>query len=253
MKTTLSYFTSLRNEVVGLGLVLAAWAVISVFYPAFIFPSPWEVLTNASASLPPNLFQHLVVTLYRVLIGFSVSLIVGTLLGLLAFIKKWGGQLNSLMMALQVLPGTVLCVIFLLVCGIGSATPILLIAFMALPTLAVNTFNGLYKKNQRLEEYLKTIKPRKAMIFSMVYLPALVPVLQSNLSLGLGLAIKVVVLGEFIGAQDGLGYLLNNARIFLDMKEVFFYLLVLLVFTLIVQALQSFVFSVFLKKYFYAE
>jgi ABC-type nitrate/sulfonate/bicarbonate transport system permease component len=63
----------------------------------------------------------------------------------------------------------------------------------------------------------------------------------------------VVVLGEFIGAQNGLGYLLNRARITFDMQEVFFYLLVLLSFTLVFQAAQSAFFSLFLQKYFYPE
>jgi NitT/TauT family transport system permease protein len=122
-----------------------------------------------------------------------------------------------------------------------------------LPTLAVNTLNGLQKRNEKLEEYLISIRSKKSAIFSNVYLPILVPVIQSNLSLGMGLAAKVVVLGEFIGAQDGLGYLLNNARIFINMKEVFFYLLILLVFSLLFQAAQSILFSVFFRKYYYAE
>jgi ABC-type nitrate/sulfonate/bicarbonate transport system permease component len=138
-------------------------------------------------------------------------------------------------------------------CGIGNATPILLITLLVLPTLAVNTLNGLQKRNEKLEEYLISIRSRKSAIFSNVYLPILVPVLQSNLSLGMGLAAKVVVLGEFIGAQDGLGYLLNNARIFINMKEVFFYLLILLVFSLLFQAVQSILFSLFFSKYTYAE
>ena len=90
-------------------------------------------------------------------------------------------------------------------------------------------------------------------MFKLVYLPALIPVLQSNLSLGMSLAVKVVVLGEFIGAQDGLGYLLNRARITLNMQEVFLYMVILLVFTLVFQAAQSLIFSLFLEKYFYPE
>lgn len=252
MKNTLSFISLLRNEVIGAGLILLVWSLSAMAYPAYIIPSPVEVLKAAAAGLPQGFGQHVLITLYRVMAGFAFSLLAGTLLGSLAFVQKWGGQLNALMMALQVLPGTVLGVIFLLVCGLGSATPILLITLMVLPTLALNTFNGLYAKNLLLEEYLVTIKSKKRLLLSTIYLPALVPVLQSNLSLGVSLAVKVVVLGEFIGSQDGLGYLLNNARIFLNMKEVFFYLLVLMIFTLIFQAVQHLFFSMFYRKYFYA-
>jgi len=146
----------------------------------------------------------------------------------------------------------ILGVIFLLMFGLGSTTPILLVAFLTLPTMTINTINGLSRKDQAQEEYLCTIHSRRAGYLKYVYLPALMPVLESNLTLGMSMAVKVVVLGEFIGTQDGLGYLLNNARITFDMKAVFFYLVVLLVFTLVYDALQSAIFTVFFKKYFYA-
>jgi NitT/TauT family transport system permease protein len=251
MKNIPNFISSLKNEALGTGIIFLIWSLSAMAYPAYVIPSPMEVLAGVT-SLPQGFEHHLWITLYRVLAGFTLSLAVGTSLGTLAFAQKWGGQLNALMLALQVLPGTVLGVVFLLVCGLGSAVPILLIIFMVLPTLAINTYNGLYTKNRQLEEYLFTLKGKRSFLISTVYLPALVPILQSNLSLGVSMAVKVVVLGEFIGAQDGIGYLLNNARIFLDMKAVFFYLLILLIFTLIFQTLQSFVFSKFFRKYFYA-
>jgi NitT/TauT family transport system permease protein len=226
--------------------------VAALFYPPYIIPSPLTVITDLPSYLPENFAYHLGITLYRTVIGFSLAYVAGTLLGILAFTKKWVKPLNSLMLALQVLPGVILGVIFLLMFGLGSATPILLVAFLTLPTMAINTVNGLARKDQVQEEYLISIKSSQLAIARYVYLPALVPVLESNLSLGMSMAVKVVVLGEFIGTQDGLGYLLNNARIFFNMKEVFFYLVVLLVFTLVFQAIQSAVFSVFFKKYYFA-
>lgn len=253
MKPTLSFTTSLRNEAIGFGLILAAWCVSALFYPAYIIPTPWTVITSAGGSLPADLPHHLLVTLYRVLAGFSLSLLIGTVIGFAAYRKQWGGQVTSLMNALQVLPGTILGVIFLLMFGAGHLTPILLIASVVLPTVAINTYNGLSTRDLKLEEYLRSIGSNHSALMKNVYLPALVPVLQSNLSLGMGMAAKVVVLGEFIGSQDGLGFLLNTARMFLNMKEVFFYLLVLLIFTLVFQAAQTLFFSSFLSKYFLAE
>lgn len=253
MKTTRLFITSLRNESLGLFLVVAVWGVAALFYPPYIIPSPLAVVGNVSSFLPQGFGHHLWVTTYRTLTGFSLAFVWGTLIGMLAAIKGWVKPVNSLMIALQVLPGTILGVIFLLMFGIGSLTPILLVAFLTLPTLAINTVNGLAKQSVALEQYLTSIHSNRWGRVRYLYLPALVPVIQSNLSLGMSLAVKVVVLGEFIGSQDGLGYLLNNARIFFNMKEVFFYLLVLLLFTLIFQALQSFLFSTLLKKYYYPE
>ena len=251
MKNTRPFITSLRNEAVGFLLILAVWGGVSLFYPPYIIPSPLTVVTDLGSYLPKHFGYHLGITLYRTLVGFGIAYIAGTLLGILAYAKKWVGPVNSLMLALQVLPGVILGVIFLLMFGLGSATPILLVAFLTLPTMTINTVNGLTKKDKVLEEYLLSIRSNSKGILRYIYIPALVPVLESNLSLGMSMAVKVVVLGEFIGTQDGLGYLLNNARIFFNMKEVFFYLVVLLLFTLLFQALQSAVFGIFLKKYFY--
>lgn len=253
MKTTRLFITSLRNEAVGFLLIVVLWGVASLFYPPYIIPSPLAVVTSISTYLPQDFSHHLWLTAFRTLTGFLLAFCAGTLIGTLAFLLGWTKPVNSLMVALQVLPGTILGVIFLLMFGIGSLTPILLVAFLTLPTLAINTVNGLSKRNVALEQYLTSIKSSRWGIVRYVYLPTLVPVIQSNLSVGMSLAVKVVVLGEFIGSQDGLGYLLNNARIFFNMKEVFFYLLVLLLFTLVFQALQSFLFSTLLKKYYYPE
>ncbi|HPH98435.1 MAG TPA: ABC transporter permease subunit [Anaerolineaceae bacterium] len=253
MKRSKAFITPLINEAAGFTLIMLIWGAASLFYPPYIIPSPWDVLGSVKTFLPQDFMLHLNITLYRIFAGFTISLLLGTILGVLAHLKGWSAPMNSLMLALQVLPGMVLGVIFLLMFGLGSATPILLIATLTLPTLALNTMNGLAKTDKALQELLVTLHARRSVTFTHIILPALIPVLQSNFSLGIGLAAKVVVMGEFIGAQDGLGYLLNAARITFDMKEVFFYLIVLLLFTLLLQALQSLFSSLFLKKYFYPE
>jgi ABC-type nitrate/sulfonate/bicarbonate transport system permease component len=253
MKTTQIFIISLKNEALSFLLLIVLWGGASLFFPVYIIPSPAAVLLELGSYLTPDFLQQFGLTLYRVLIGFSISFILGTTLGVLAVVKKWENPLNAMMLALQVLPGTILGVIFVLMFGIGSTAPILLILFLVLPMMAVNTINGLAKRSPALEEVLVTLKSKPAFIIRYSFLPALVPVFQSNLSLGLSLAMKIVVLGEFIGSQDGLGYLLNHARILFDMKAVFFYLVVLLGITLIFQALQSLFFATTLKRYYLAE
>ncbi len=253
MKTSRIFITSLLNEAVGVLLILAVWAGASLFYPPYIIPSPMAILRGISTFLPVDFAHHLLTTVFRVAAGFLIAFGIGTLSGVIAAILKLNNSLNSLMVALQVVPGTILGVIFLLMFGIGSITPILLVAVLTLPTLAINTVNGLSKRNLKQEEYLKTLNCSRWQTICYSFIPSLVPVIQSNLSLGVSMAVKVVILGEFIGSQDGLGYLLNHARIMFDMKEVFFYLLVLMILTLLYQALQSTIFSVFFRKFYYQE
>lgn len=251
MKNSRRFFTGLTTEITGLLGLLLVWLGLTLVYPAYIIPPPWTVMTDFREYLPLDFTHHAGITLMRTLVGFSAAMLIGTLAGLVASVKKWIRSMNAIMLAIQVLPGTILGVIFLLIFGLGNLAPILLVAFLTMPTLAINTIHGLDKKDGKIQAYLQTISAGKIETLRYVYLPALTPVIQSNLSLGMGLAIKIVIMGEFIGAQDGLGFLLNNARLMFNMKEVFFYLAFILVFTLAFQTVQSFVFNRFFQKYYY--
>ena len=77
--------------------------------------------------------------------------------------------------------------------------------------------------------------------------------MQSNLTMGVSLALKVVVLGEFIGSQNGIGYLLNVAKIYFNMPAVFFYLTVILLIMLLFQIAEQLLFALVFGKYFYPE
>ncbi len=253
MTSSPRFFTVFRNEAGGLLLFLVFWGGLSLFFPAYILPSPAAVLLDIPAYLRQDFLYHLGVTLYRVAAGFGWAFLGGGALGILAYGARLTQPLNSFMVAIQVLPGTIVGIIFLLMFGIGHQTPIALVAFLTLPTIAINTANALAKKNVALEQYLISAGATRQHLIKFLYLPALVPTLQSNLTIGFGLSLKVVVLGEFIGSQDGIGYLLNVARVYFNMKEVFFYLFVILCLTALFQAVQNFFFSVWLKKYFYPD
>lgn len=237
----------------GLLIYFAAWIVLALIFPSYIIPSPVAVFTQVGSYLPPDFPYQLAVTLYRVLAGFLTALVLGTGIGIAAYFGRKTEHLSSLMLALEVIPGTILGIILLLALGLGSAVPIVLAALLTLPAIAINTANALNKKNAALEQYLRSAGGSRRDLIRYLYLPVLVPTSQSNLSIGFGLAIKLVILGEFIGSQDGIGYLLNVARIYFNMREVFFYLTVVIVVSALFQALQSLTFSGSLRKYFYPE
>lgn len=243
--------TVVRNNAVGLVVLLLIWLVLAQFFPSYILPSPGATFRAAPSLLGPAFLPHLGLTLYRVLIGFALAFGAGSVLGILAFVLRLTAHLNSFMAALQVIPGAILGVILLLILGIGNGVPITLVALLTLPTVAINTANALAKRDVTLEHYLISAGGRRRHLVRHLYLPALVPTVQSNLSLGFGLALKVVVLGEFIGTQEGLGYLLNVAAIHFDMQAVLLYLSVVLAIGAAFEVAQSLVFGLAFAKYFY--
>ncbi len=251
MKRQKAFSTPLRTELLGFGLVLAIWAAASTVYPVYILPSPTETFASLAEYLPTSFATQALLTMFRLVIGFGAALVMGTLIGISAYWLGFQNIANSLMVSLQVIPGTVLGVIFLLLFGLGSMAPILLVAALVLPTIVINTVRGLDNADTLLAQYLLSVHATRMATLRFIYLPALVPTLQANISLGISLASKIVVLGEFIGAQDGIGYLLNRAQITLNMREVFFYLFVLLTFSLVAQAANTLVFATIFKKYLF--
>jgi len=247
------FFTAIKNNAIGLLVFFVIWLLVALFFPPYILPSPVTVFQDVLSYLNQDIGHHLAVTLFRVLAGFGLALSLGTVLGILAFVTNLTAWVNSFMVSLQVIPGMILGIILLLAMGIGDGVPIALVAILTLPTIAINTANALAKKKVALEQYLISAGGGKKHLVRYLYLPALVPTYQSNLSIGLGLSVKVVLLGEFIGSQDGIGYLLNVARIYFNMKEVIFYLAIVLLFTALFEATQSLLFAVCLERYFFPE
>jgi NitT/TauT family transport system permease protein len=251
MRFSIATAHALRNNLVGLALLLAAWLVAARFFPDYILPSPAAVWRTAPAILDAGFAPHLALTVQRLLIGFALAFGIGSAAGILAFTLRLTGALSSAMVALQAMPGAILGVILLLIFGIGEWVPIALVALLTLPTMAINTANALTRRDLRLEQYMRSAGARRRDLVRYLYVPTLIPTFQSNLSLGFGLGIKVVVLGEFIGSQAGLGYLLNVAMIRFAMPAVLVYLWVILIITALFEMGQSLFFDLFLGKYFY--
>jgi NitT/TauT family transport system permease protein len=239
----------LRRNLVGFGLFLTTWAVAALFFPAYILPSPVAVLGSMPARLDAAFLHHLGVTVGRVGMGFGAALVLGTVLGVGGHLLNVTEQLRTLMSAQQVIPGTILGIVFLLLFGVGGGTAIALVCVLTLPLVAINTASGLAKTDQDLIEVLISLGGGKRDLVRYLYVPTLLPSFGGTLTLGFGLALKVAILGEYVGAQDGLGYLLNAARVYFRMEEVFFYLFIVLLLTLAFQILQSLIFSVGLRRY----
>lgn len=127
MTTTRIFITSLRNELIAFLLFVGLWSLAAVFYPVYVIPSPLAVAASYPEYLPKDFSHHLGVTGLRLGLGLGIAFLAGSLLGTLAFTRKWELSINAFMSALNVLPGMVLGVIFLLVLGIGSSTPIALV------------------------------------------------------------------------------------------------------------------------------
>ena len=247
------YFSSIKHTIFALLIFLTLWWILSIMYPPYIIPSPFEVLKNTANYLEKDLIKNFIITIYRTFAGFFISLVVGTFLSVITHSMKMQNTFSMFLALFQVIPGTILGIIFLLLSGVGSITPIAMVASLTVSTVFINATNVLLKRNRNLEDVVKAFGGGKSQIIKHVLVPSLIPITRSNLTLGMGLGLKVVVLGEFIGSQDGLGYLLNVARIYFQMDKVFFYLVSFLLFMVLYEFFINIVFIFFFNKYLFQE
>jgi NitT/TauT family transport system permease protein len=253
IKNLKTFFSSIKSNVIAFLLLLLSWFFLGLLISdSNIIPSPFLVIWNFFDFFTVHFVtDHLLITLFRVLIGFIIAFILGTGIGLLDYMLSKKVSLNSYFIMLQTIPGVVLVIICIRIFGLGSVVPVFLIAFFTLPIIAVNTFNALTKKSRHLEDYIISLGGGRKNLLLDLYLPLLVPTMRSNVTIGLGLALKIIILGEFVGSQNGIGHLLNIETYYYRMDKVFFYLLIIFLIMLIVQIFTTYIFKTLLKKFSY--
>ena len=176
-------------------------------------------------------------TLGRVLAGFGLGLAVGGALGWMAGICPAAGLiLLPFRWVLSSVPGVVLVILAMLWCGVGSTMIILIVALTSAPTIYMALQEGLRSVDPALREMIKVYKVGKYKQLVDLYLPTVAAPLVSACVVALGGGMRVAILGETIGASQGLGYVMALARADLDTPKLY---AVALVSMLLVSAIEA--------------
>ena len=231
------FSASIRNSTAALAVFAGLWTLAASGFDSYVLPSPLTVLGEIPARCNPALWAHARATLLRVGLGYAAAMAMGTIAGVAA--ARLGAQqaMAGLLVLCQAIPGVILGVVLLLVCGPGHLAPVGLIVMLTTPLVAINTADRLAKADPLLEDVIRSFGGRTAQVIRDLYLPRLVPAIRTNATVGLVMATKVGLLGEFVASDRGIGYLLNVAKVYFDMPAVFFYLVLVLAALLAAQTL----------------
>lgn len=246
-----TFFKSIKNHGLAFLLFLLVWMILSILIPQDI-PSLIQTLSNYSEFISADFWlEDVVASLLRTLLGFLLGFAIGSAIGIVSFFYGIHEYINTVLILFHISPGIIIGIILLGIFGISSLVPIILILFLLIPLISINTSNALIKRNLYVEDYIRAMGGQSRNILLDSYLPSLSGSIKSNFTLGFGLSIKIVILGEFIGCMNGIGYRLNVAYVYLNMQEVFFYLFLILFIMLIFQIIFSFFYIFFLDKWNY--
>ncbi|WP_459810756.1 ABC transporter permease [Halopiger thermotolerans] len=183
-------------------LVTAAGAV-----PSFILPSPTAVAAQLLGS--PELYaRNVLSTLEKVVYGGSVGVVAGFLLAVLvAYLPWFRTAVYPYLVAVRVLPKIAVAPLLLIYLGTGTTTAIVFVALITFFPLVLNTAAGLDRAPTEHRDLLRSVDAGALERFAVVDLPYALPDVFAGLKQSVTLAVVGAVVGEWVIADDGLGFL----------------------------------------------
>ena len=210
---------ALKAGAIGLilpALLLALWEALARFgvAPANLLPAPLAVLRSLRGlTVTGELWTHIEITLLRVAEGFLLGTAVATLLGALTgYSSLWRRLLDPTLQALRSIPSIAWVPLFVLWLGISEQSKVTLIAVGAFFPVYLSTMAGIQQVDRKLVEVARIHGYGGVQLVRRVLLPATLPAYMTGLRGGLGLAWMFVVAAEYLGASEGLGFLLIDGQ-----------------------------------------
>ncbi len=226
------------------------WAVALLAHlPAFILPTPDQVARRAWEALRSGvLLRHTAYTLVEVLAGLALGLVTATLLGYLLSRSRTLEQLLSpYLVASQSVPIVAIAPLLIIWFGSGLTSKVLICALIVFFPMLVNTLVGLHAVPADLRDLMRSLGATRWQTLRYLEIPAALPVFLGGVRIGATLSVIGAVVGEFVAADRGLGFLINLARGRYDTPMVF-----VAVFTLIGMALALYGAVVALERHLLA-
>lgn len=204
-------------------LVLWQLSVSLLHVPSTVLPTPLYILDSFQELIGSGeLFGHLKISVTRALIGFllgaSLGLLFGTITGLS---NKTEQLLDPSLQMLRTVPHLALAPLFILWFGLGELSKVLLIALGAFFPLYVNTLLGIRGVDKKLFDVARILEFSRWQQVTKLILPASLPNILLGVRLSLGAAWLGLVVSELMGASEGIGYLIMDARQFTRTEVVF--------------------------------
>lgn len=210
----------LRRSLTGLALVIVPlvglvamwWALALAFDRARIFPPPALVAAEVIRILQGegilgSTYLHIAATLYRLFAAFAVSMVLGSVLGILAGrVPLLFDLTDNLVWVFMAVPSIVWVFIFAVGIGLSDLVPIAAVSALLTPQVLINVAEGTKAMPADLLEMSRSYKAgRRQMLFD-VFLPYLVPYLAASARVAFALAVKLIVIAEVVGLSSGIGY-----------------------------------------------
>lgn len=197
-------------------LLLAGWQIITTLkiYPEFLIPTPAQVVAAFSeVAQDGTLWKHTGVTLQEMLVGLAIGVSIGTLLGYaIARLPILEDLLSPVIVAFQSTPIVAYAPLLIIWFGSGTTSKIVTCAVIVFFPALMNTIVGVRNVPAEQRDLMRSMSGNFWQTFIKLEVPAAMPVLLTGLKTSATLSVIGAVVGEFVSAGEGLGYLVMSAR-----------------------------------------
>ena len=189
---------------------------------AYILPSPIQILVRLWELRELLFTAHLPATMSVVAIGLGISIVLGLGLAVLMDANDTARRaLYPLIIASQTIPTTALAPLFVLWFGYSIWGKVLVTVLITFLPINITVFDGFQSVKTEMEELLFTFGASPSQIFWKLKVPAVLPYFFSAIKMAVPLSIIGAAIGEWLGAQNGLGYFSRRMMTQLDGAGVF--------------------------------
>jgi NitT/TauT family transport system permease protein len=204
------------RQLSAFAVLLALWEAAGsagMLNPLYM-PAPSQIVVALIELFSTGrIWLHLEATFGAALAGLVLGILVGVLLGVAAALVPYVAELiEPIMTLLNAIPRVILAPLFVIWLGIGLASKVALAFILVAVVIFFTVFTGIRQVDRRLVERIITLGGNRLDLVRHVYLPSVAAWVLGSLKVAVGFAFTGAVVGEFVAASRGLGYLLSFAQ-----------------------------------------
>ncbi len=194
-----------------------------------LLPAPSQIVVALIQGFQSGLLlDGLRATLIEIVLGFLLSATIAFVLGtLISQIRVLEATLYPYIVAIQTMPKIAIAPLILVWVGFGIESKVIIAAMVSFFPMLVNNIAGLRSTPPQKIELMRSLSASRWKIFWYLQLPEALPYIFAGLNIGIVLSVLGAIVGEFVGAKEGLGYLIIQMNYNMDIAGVFAALVVL--------------------------
>lgn len=229
------------SKVLSILLCVIIWQLLALVINSELFPSFVDIVKNLSEQiLHKDLIFHLLITLKRVFISFVFAMVIGIVVGIwMGLFCKNDSVFNILLIIALNIPAIVTIMLCYIWFGLSDFAAILAVVINKVPIIVVNIKEGVKAVDKKYIDLVKIYNIDKKDVLKKIYLPQIYPYIMATTRLTISLIWKIVLVVEFLGRSNGVGFKISMFFQNFDVTSILSYSFAFILVVLLVEMLLN--------------